>query len=174
MKRTDITELFPEASKEDIDKLMSINGVDVNAAKAEADTKVKTEAETAMQNAVSAAVTDAMAAAATKAAEEKAKAEAEAKAAAAKAKAEAEAAANPTISGYIEPLGPRATANASHVLYDSFAGGKKPICFLASHRIELSQWNHAFVTIHGKKQTLQGWTLPVIEVRSIIKKSDNN
>ena len=38
MKRTDITELFPEASKEAIDKLMGINGADVNAAKAEADT----------------------------------------------------------------------------------------------------------------------------------------
>lgn len=35
MKRADITELFPEAPKETIDKLMSINGADVNAAKAE-------------------------------------------------------------------------------------------------------------------------------------------
>ena len=35
MKRTDITELFPEAPKEAIDKLMDINGADVNAAKAE-------------------------------------------------------------------------------------------------------------------------------------------
>lgn len=35
MKRTDITELFPEAPKEAIDKLMSIYGADVNAAKAE-------------------------------------------------------------------------------------------------------------------------------------------
>lgn len=33
MKRTDITELFPEASKEAIDKLMAINGADVNSAK---------------------------------------------------------------------------------------------------------------------------------------------
>lgn len=38
MKRTDITELFPDASKEAIDKLMGINGADVNAAKAEAET----------------------------------------------------------------------------------------------------------------------------------------
>ena len=37
MKRTDITELFPEASKEAIDKLMDINGADVNAAKSEID-----------------------------------------------------------------------------------------------------------------------------------------
>lgn len=37
MKRTDITELFPDAPKESIDKLMGINGADVNAAKAELD-----------------------------------------------------------------------------------------------------------------------------------------
>ena len=37
MKRTDITELFPEAPKEAIDKLMDINGADVNAAKSEID-----------------------------------------------------------------------------------------------------------------------------------------
>lgn len=37
MKRADITELFPEAPKEAIDKLMGINGADVNAAKAELD-----------------------------------------------------------------------------------------------------------------------------------------
>jgi len=35
MKRTDITDLWPEAPKEAIDKLMAINGADVNAAKAE-------------------------------------------------------------------------------------------------------------------------------------------
>lgn len=35
MKRADITELFPDAPKEAIDKLMGINGADVNAAKAE-------------------------------------------------------------------------------------------------------------------------------------------
>lgn len=35
MKRTDITELFPDAPKEAIDKLMGINGADVNAVKAE-------------------------------------------------------------------------------------------------------------------------------------------
>ena len=35
MKRTDITELFPEATKEQIDKLMGINGADINAAKSE-------------------------------------------------------------------------------------------------------------------------------------------
>lgn len=33
MKRTDITELFPDAPKEAIDKLMAINGADVNSAK---------------------------------------------------------------------------------------------------------------------------------------------
>lgn len=38
MKRTDITELFPDAPKEAIDKLMGINGADVNAAKAELET----------------------------------------------------------------------------------------------------------------------------------------
>lgn len=37
MKRTDITDLFPEAPKEAIDKLMDINGADVNAAKSEID-----------------------------------------------------------------------------------------------------------------------------------------
>ena len=35
MKRADITELFPDASKEAIDKIMDLNGADVNAAKAE-------------------------------------------------------------------------------------------------------------------------------------------
>ena len=35
MKRADITELFPDAPKEAIDKLMALNGADVNAAKAE-------------------------------------------------------------------------------------------------------------------------------------------
>ncbi len=78
------------------------------------------------------------------------------------------------MNGYIEPLGAQATTNATHVLYDSFAGGKQPLCFLVSRRIDLSQWNHAFVTVHGKKHTLEGWTLPIIEVKSIIKKSDNN
>lgn len=33
MKRTDITEIFPEATKEQLDRLMEINGADVNAAK---------------------------------------------------------------------------------------------------------------------------------------------
>ena len=33
MKRADITALFPEASKEQIDKLMDLNGADVNAAR---------------------------------------------------------------------------------------------------------------------------------------------
>lgn len=33
MKRDDITALFPDATKEQIDKLMSINGADINAAK---------------------------------------------------------------------------------------------------------------------------------------------
>lgn len=38
MKRTDITKLFPEATKEQIDELMNINGADINAAKSELDT----------------------------------------------------------------------------------------------------------------------------------------
>ncbi len=37
MKRTDITKLFPEATKEQIDEIMSINGADINAAKSEVD-----------------------------------------------------------------------------------------------------------------------------------------
>lgn len=37
MKRTDISELFPEASNEAIDKLMAIHGADVNAQKTELD-----------------------------------------------------------------------------------------------------------------------------------------
>lgn len=35
MKRSDITDLFPDAPKEAIDKLMDLNGADVNAAKGE-------------------------------------------------------------------------------------------------------------------------------------------
>lgn len=38
MKRTDITDLFPEATKEQIDKLMGINGADINGAKGETET----------------------------------------------------------------------------------------------------------------------------------------
>ena len=37
MKRTDITNLFPEATKEQIDQLMDLNGADVLAAKGEYD-----------------------------------------------------------------------------------------------------------------------------------------
>jgi len=37
MKRTDITDLFPDATKEQIDKLMGINGSDINAAKGDVD-----------------------------------------------------------------------------------------------------------------------------------------
>ena len=37
MKRTDITALLPDAPKETIDKLMDLNGADINAAKSEAD-----------------------------------------------------------------------------------------------------------------------------------------
>ena len=33
MKRTDITELFPDATKEQIDKILNINGADITAAK---------------------------------------------------------------------------------------------------------------------------------------------
>ena len=38
MKRADITKIFPEASKEAIDELLSINGADVNAVKSELET----------------------------------------------------------------------------------------------------------------------------------------
>ena len=38
MKRTDITDIWPDAPKEAIDKIMSINGSDINAAKAELET----------------------------------------------------------------------------------------------------------------------------------------
>ena len=37
MKRTDITELFPDATAEQIDKLMDLNGQDINKAKGELD-----------------------------------------------------------------------------------------------------------------------------------------
>lgn len=42
MKRTDITEIFPDATKEQLDKLMEINGADITAAKKGLD-DVKTE-----------------------------------------------------------------------------------------------------------------------------------
>ena len=38
MKRTDISEIFPDATKEQIDKLLGINGNDINSAKGELDT----------------------------------------------------------------------------------------------------------------------------------------
>lgn len=37
MKREDITKLFPEATKEQIDELMNLNGADINAAKSGVD-----------------------------------------------------------------------------------------------------------------------------------------
>ena len=37
MKRSDITDIWPEATKEQIDKLMGINGTDINNAKSELD-----------------------------------------------------------------------------------------------------------------------------------------
>lgn len=37
MKRSDITDIFPDATKEQIDRLMGINGTDVNGAKGELD-----------------------------------------------------------------------------------------------------------------------------------------
>lgn len=37
MKRTDITELFPEATPEQIQKIMDLNGADINAAKSGVD-----------------------------------------------------------------------------------------------------------------------------------------
>ena len=49
MKRTDITQLFPEAPKETIDKLMDLNGADVNAVKAEVET-LKTQLAEAQKN----------------------------------------------------------------------------------------------------------------------------
>lgn len=42
MKRTDITEIFPDATKEQLDRLMEINGADITAAKKGLD-DVKTE-----------------------------------------------------------------------------------------------------------------------------------
>lgn len=38
MKRDQITEIFPDATKEQLDKLMGINGADINSAKGELDT----------------------------------------------------------------------------------------------------------------------------------------
>lgn len=38
MKRSDITTIFPEATKEQIDQLMSLNGSDINASKGELET----------------------------------------------------------------------------------------------------------------------------------------
>ena len=53
MKREDITSIFPDATKEQIDKLMGINGEDINKAKGELEqtkkdlTKAQTELQTA-------------------------------------------------------------------------------------------------------------------------------
>lgn len=38
MKRTDITALFPEATKDQLDKLLDLNGADINAAKGDLET----------------------------------------------------------------------------------------------------------------------------------------
>lgn len=50
MKRTDITDLFPDAPKEAIDRLMDLNGADVNAVKSELD-GLRQQLEEARQNA---------------------------------------------------------------------------------------------------------------------------
>lgn len=46
MKRTDITDLFPDAPKESIEKLMAINGADVNAVRGELES-LRTQLEAA-------------------------------------------------------------------------------------------------------------------------------
>ena len=46
MQRKDITDLFPDATKEQIDKLMGINGTDINTAKGEL-TTLQTQLATA-------------------------------------------------------------------------------------------------------------------------------
>lgn len=46
MKRTDITELFPDATDEQINKIMNLNGADINKAKGDLD-DVKTQLEAA-------------------------------------------------------------------------------------------------------------------------------
>lgn len=46
MKRTDITDIFPEATKEQIDKLLDINGGDITAARSGSD-ELKTQLKTA-------------------------------------------------------------------------------------------------------------------------------
>ena len=45
MKRTDITTIFPEATKEQIDQLLDLNGADIAKAKGEAD-KAKGDLDT--------------------------------------------------------------------------------------------------------------------------------
>lgn len=48
MKRTDITELFPEATKEQIDKLLDLNSADITAAKSGLD-QIRTQAAADLQ-----------------------------------------------------------------------------------------------------------------------------
>ncbi len=38
MKRTDVTAIFPDATKEQLDKIMDLNGADINKAKGDLDT----------------------------------------------------------------------------------------------------------------------------------------
>lgn len=59
MQRSDITKLFPDATKEQLDALMALNGADVNAAKANAD-ELATKLQAA-QEALKKAPTDAKA-----------------------------------------------------------------------------------------------------------------
>lgn len=50
MKREDITKLFPDATKEQIDQIMSLNGADINAAKAGMD-QLRAQHQTELQQA---------------------------------------------------------------------------------------------------------------------------
>ena len=52
MKRTDITELFPDAPKETIDKIMSLNGADVNAKNNDGETPLDIAEKESMEDAV--------------------------------------------------------------------------------------------------------------------------
>ena len=47
MKRTDITDIFPEATKDQIDRIMNLNGSDINGAKGETES-LKTQLATAL------------------------------------------------------------------------------------------------------------------------------
>ncbi len=66
------------------------------------------------------------------------------------------------------PLGSKASAQATHVLYDGAAHGSKPICFMGSKSIPLDSWNYKTVMVRGDARKAPEWHIPLMDVKGIV------